>query len=133
MALTERTAARQLVLPMRQAWLSELRAKLADLVATSMHYYVAGYDDRPDEEYRRLGLLEQHLKLLLDPGNVEHQRLVNAMRSAVEAIGGTGPKGHERFAEAHITLEKQARELVQREWASLQEPINLAFSSAAGA
>jgi len=123
MMITQRTSARQLVLPMPQAWLNELRTKLAELIAITMHYYVAGYDDRTDEEYRNLGLLEQQLKLLLDPANSAHQKLVRAIRNAVEAIGGVGPKGHERFAEAHLMFERLARELVQEEWASLQTPV----------
>ena len=33
--------------------------------AKSLHYYVAGFEDRTDDEYQRVVLLEQNIKLML--------------------------------------------------------------------
>lgn len=56
---SQRIASRQLVGPMRQAWINDLRAKLAELLSSALHYFVAGFEDRTDKEYRRLTQLEQ--------------------------------------------------------------------------
>ena len=112
---------KQMLLPIRQTWLSELRKKLADVLALSLHYWAAGFEDRTDEEYRELTVIQQEVKLLLDPHDPSHEELVGAIRNAVEAIQGRGPEGHDRFAEAHTRLEKLSRELVHHEWQRLIE------------
>lgn len=119
LATTNRNAVRQMLLPVRQNWLSDLREKLADMLATSLHYFVAGYDDRTDEEYRRLTLLEQQIKFLLDPNDFSHQELVNGVRDTVAALNLTGREGHDKFTDAHINLERISRELVHTEWQRL--------------
>lgn len=117
---TQLSAAWQLIIPIRQAWLSELRTRLAEMAGLSLHYFVDGFDDRTDEEYRRLQLLEQEIAFMLDIDNPEHQALLGAIRQAVEAIGGRrGPEDHDRFARAHTNLTELARRMVQAEWRSL--------------
>lgn len=44
-------ANKQIIAPMRQVWINNLRNLLAELASSALHYYVAGYEDRTDEEY----------------------------------------------------------------------------------
>src|SRR5216683_8062210 len=61
-------ANKQITAPMRQAWINSLRDLLAELTSSAQHYYVAGFEDRTDQEYQRLTLLEQKVRLMLNAG-----------------------------------------------------------------
>jgi hypothetical protein len=62
-------ANKPIIVPMRQAWINNLRDLLAELISSSLRYYVAGYGDRKDEEYQRLTLLEHKAQLMLNPND----------------------------------------------------------------
>lgn len=44
-------ANKQIIAPMRQAWINNLRDLVAELTSSALHYYVAGFEERTDEEY----------------------------------------------------------------------------------
>jgi Zn-dependent protease with chaperone function len=44
-------ANKQVVAPMRQAWINNLRDVLSELLSSALHYYVSGFEDRSDAEY----------------------------------------------------------------------------------
>ena len=77
---------KQITAPMRQAWINKLRELLAELTSSALHYYVAGFEDRTDEEYQRVTLLEARIQLMLNPNEEDHQRLEVLMRRMVSEI-----------------------------------------------
>lgn len=50
---------------MRQAWINNLRDLLSEITSSALHYYVAGFEDRTDQEYQHLTHLEYKIKLML--------------------------------------------------------------------
>ena len=66
---------KQIIAPMRQTWINNLRDLLAELTSSALHYYVAGFEDRTEEEYQRVSLLESKVRLMLNAKEDDHQRL----------------------------------------------------------
>ena len=62
-----RLANKQIVAPMRRARINVHRKKLAELSASTRHYFVAGFEDRIDAEYQRLTELEEEIVLMVNP------------------------------------------------------------------
>src|SRR2546422_7939219 len=79
-------ANKQIVAPMRQAWINSLRDLLAELTSTALHYHVAGFEERTDEEYRRLTLLEHKVAMMLNPLEDDHKRLEKLIRKMVSGL-----------------------------------------------
>src|SRR5688572_28614420 len=67
LASSPEVANKQIVAPMRQAWINNLRDLLAELISSALHYYVAGSEERTDEVYRRLTLIEHKVAMMLNP------------------------------------------------------------------
>jgi hypothetical protein len=84
--LSRRIASKQIVAPMRQAWINDLRDKLSELSSSALHYWNTGYEDRNDEEYKRLGLLEAEILFRINPHEIDHQDLLSAIRKMLFAL-----------------------------------------------
>lgn len=115
-------ANKQVIAPMRQAWINNLRDLLAELSSSSLHYYVAGFEDRSDQDYLRLTLLEHKVQLMLNPKEEDHRRLEQLIRTAISALNA-GPAGRENFEAVHPEIMKLSREVLKREWDRVREPI----------
>ncbi len=113
---------KQIIAPMRQAWINSLRDLLAELTSIALHYYVAGYEDRNDEEYQRVTLLESKIKLMLNAKEEDHIRLENLIRRMVAAIQYDSQKKDE-FPEIHTEVVALSRSILKREWDRVKEPI----------
>ena len=53
-------ANKQIVAPMRQAWINSLRDLIAEISSSGLHYYQAGYEDRKDEEKESQGDVDEN-------------------------------------------------------------------------
>ena len=60
-------ANKQIVAPMRQAWINNLRDLVAELTGKCAHYWEAGFEERHDDEYQRITELEHKLMLFINP------------------------------------------------------------------
>ena len=113
---------KQIIAPMRQAWINNLRDLLAELASSALHYYVAGYEDRTDTEYQRVTLLESKVQLMLNPGEDDHQRLEALIRKMIAAI--QYKKGQpDEFPDLHTEVVALSRRMLKREWDRVKEPI----------
>ena len=111
---------KQITAPMRQAWINKLRELLAELASSALHYYVAGYEDRTDEEYQRVTLLEINIQLMLNPNEDDHQQLEVLMRSMVTSIG---QQRSDEFPVLHTKVIALSRRILKREWDRVKEPL----------
>ena len=116
------TANKQITAPMRQAWINSLRDLLAELASNALHYYVAGFEDRKDEEYQRLTLLEHKVQLMLNPKEEDHKKLEQLVRKMMAALG-RGKEGDKDFVAFHPEVMRLSREVLKREWNRVKEPI----------
>jgi hypothetical protein len=123
-------ANKQIIAPMRQAWINNLRDLLAELISSSLHYYVAGYEDRKDEEYQYLTLLEHKVQLMLNPKEEDHQQLEALVRRMIQSIE-SGKGGTDAFPNIRTELISVSRDILKREWDRVKQPITLSLHSEA--
>ena len=116
------TANKKITAPMRQKWINKLRELLAELTSSAEHYYVAGFEDRTDEEYQRVTLLQAHIRLMLNSNEEDHQRLEVLMRRMVDEIQYEKGKKPE-FPDLHAEVIALSRKILKREWDRVKEPI----------
>jgi len=119
------SANKQIIAPMRQAWINRLRELLSEIASSALHYNVAGFEDRTDEEYHHLTLLEFKIRLMLNPHEDDHQQLEKLLREMVGMIGTRTMADDKKFWACHTALVALSRAVLKREWDVVKEPIGL--------
>jgi hypothetical protein len=85
-------AKRQIVSPIRQKWIDELREIISEYLSECEKLIVLAKDGLLNKEFTdkekltRLLYLEQKLKLLLNPKEAKHIKLLKVMNSLIEEI-----------------------------------------------
>ncbi len=113
--VTLKISKRQVVAPMRQAWINSLRELIAEITSTALHHHVAGHDEREDEEYKRLTELESKISLMLNLNEEDHKRLHDLIRIMLESIGAHMDRD-QTFQKAHTEIMSLSRSILKREW-----------------
>lgn len=116
-------ANKQITAPMRQAWINSLRDVLAELTSSALHYHVAGFEERTDEEYRRLTLLEHKVVMMLNPQEDDHKQLEKLIRQLVDALS-RGREAEAEFPDLHRDVVGLSRQIFKREWNRVKENID---------
>lgn len=126
-------ANKQIVAPMRQAWINNLRDDVAELMSSALHYFVAGFEDRSDKEYQRLEHLEHKLRLMLNPEEDDHNALEDHVRTMIASLE-RGKQEDQLFIINYDAALKLSRVIFKREWDRIKEPMRLHhLASEAGA
>ena len=112
---------KKITAPMRQAWINKLRELLAELTSSALHYYMAGFEDRTDEEFQRVTLLQAHIRLMLNPNEDDHRRLEELMRRMVIALFEKAKI--DEFPGLLVEVVTLSRKIFKREWDRVKEPI----------
>jgi hypothetical protein len=115
-------ANKQIIAPMRQAWINNLRDLLAELTSSALHYHVAGFEERTDEEYRRVTLLEHKVAMMLNLLEDDHKRLEELIRQMVSALE-RGREGEADFTNVHRAVMDLSRQIFKREWNRVRDRI----------
>lgn len=113
---------KQIIAPMRQAWINNLRDVLSEIISSALHYYVTGFEDRTEKEYQRVTLLESKVRLMLNANENDHQRLEVLIQKMIAAIQHEGGKKDE-FPDLHTEVVALSRTILKREWDRVKEPI----------
>lgn len=113
--LSARAAKRAMLGPMRQKWINDLRELLSEISSRCLHYYQAGYEDRTDEEYQHITLLEHRIIFMINQNEPEHTALVKTIREMVGALEG-GKDYDRNFIAAYEKLLKDGRDVLKQEW-----------------
>lgn len=108
-------ANKQIVAPMRQVWISNLRDILAELTSSAFHYYLAGFEERTDEEYLRVTLLQHKAAMMLNPLEEDHRRLEDLIRQLISSLDD-GLGSDLRFPGLHKDVADLSRQVLKREW-----------------
>jgi len=117
-------ANKQITAPMRQAWINNLRDLLAEITSSALHYFVAGFEDRTDEEYRRLLLLEDKIQMMLNPKEGDHKRLEQLIRTLISGLQ-RGERADGAFEVTLPAVKQLSREVLKREWDRVKGPIGI--------
>ena len=108
-------ANKQIVAPMRQAWINSLRDLIAEISSSGLHYYQAGYEDRKDEEYKRMTELEGKISLMLNFKEDDHKKLHDLIRKMLASLE-RGKEGDNIFISTHPEVLALSRDILKREW-----------------
>ncbi|MBI5888078.1 MAG: hypothetical protein HZB82_05125 [Deltaproteobacteria bacterium] len=117
-----KAANKQIVAPMRQAWINSLRDLIAEISSSALHYYQTGFEDRKDEEYKRLTELEGKISLMLNFREDDHKKLHDFIRNMLNSLD-RGKEGNNTFVEIHPKVLALCREILKREWNRVKEDI----------
>jgi len=115
-------ANKQIIAPMRQKWINDLRDLVAELASDSLHYFRAGHDFEGYKNFQRLTFLESKIQLMLNPNEEDHQKLewmIGEMLKALQA----GEKGRDNFIATHPEVMKLSRQVFKREWNRVRDKI----------
>ncbi|MGH7172474.1 MAG: hypothetical protein ACRELG_19520 [Gemmataceae bacterium] len=115
-------ANKQIIAPMRQAWINHLRDLLAELSSSTRHYWAAGFENRRDEEYQRLVFLQHKVVMMLNPLEADHLRLEELIRKMISSLE-RGREGEEDFWKAHRSVMDLSRQVFKREWNRVRDEI----------
>jgi hypothetical protein len=114
---------KQIIAPIRQNWINELRHTLADLNGKCAHYWAAGYEEREDEEYRYITEQIAKLELYINPNEREHVALLEHVKNMTNAIEGGSPERDKEFWLAHEASVKQSQLILKKEWERVKNEI----------
>ncbi len=80
-------AKREVVSPMRQQWINDLRAKIAEVMSTSHHFFIAWPgDESPESEqmeaetHKKMLFLYREIELMLNPKEPDHAALLEHLQ-----------------------------------------------------
>lgn len=107
---------KQIVAPMRQAWINSLRDLMAEFLAKSVHYWAAGYDNRTDKEYLRMEELQSKLHLMINPKEEDHNRLKEQVKIVVNYISSGNVRDDAVLQKAHKQAEELTQTILKKEW-----------------
>ena len=125
--LSRRVASKQIVAPMRQAWINTFREKLAELTGSAVHYWYnrplgAETKELGDEEQRRLTQLEHEIELFINPTEEDHKELLEAIRQMILVLErGSEEKG--RFNPAREKATMLGQKIFKTEWNRIKNDI----------
>jgi hypothetical protein len=110
-----RIAKRQIVDPMRQAWINELRKKLSKLMGSTSYFMARGLDMGQDEkDMRELAEIQQEILLTLNPREDDHKLLAEKIRMMMQAALVARDKN--RFIQLHGEVTELTQTILKREW-----------------
>jgi hypothetical protein len=115
-------ANKQIVAPMRQVWINNLRDQISEISSSALHYHLTGYEDREDNEYKRLAELEGKISLMLNFKEEDHKRLHDSIREMLSALY-KGKEDDHAFVAVHPKVMVLARDILKREWDRVKEEI----------
>lgn len=118
-----RTSEKQIISPIRQVWINELRIIITELTAKAAHYWAAGYEEREDEDYYRITELEHKLRLYVNPEEKDHSELLKKVRIMTNEIGANNVKMDKLFWEAHEAVMILSQQILKREWERVKNDI----------
>ena len=124
LAVSLEVANKQIIAPMRQAWINNLRDLISEIASNALHYFVSGFEDRTDQEYQHLIHLEYKIKLMLNPREEDHQQLEQLIAQMISYLqSGTRREQAAEFPACHEELIALSRDVLKREWDRVKEKI----------
>lgn len=114
---------KQIVAPLREAWISSLREKLAEISSIAWDYGqpVGEQKERKasTEDRRRAFLLQDEIELLLHPGEELHDALLKSIKEMIEACE---EEDQEQLSRAYATMMQRGQQVLGSEWQKVKAP-----------
>jgi len=118
-----RTTEKQIISPIRQNWINELRMIIVEITSKSAHYWVSGTDNRKDSEYYRITELEHTIRLYINPKEEDHLKLVKLIKQMTNELYSTKIENEVLFWKAHEQVLSLSQKILKREWERVKNDI----------
>ena len=107
----------------RQAWINTLRELIAECMSISGLIHLADWSQRPqgdfEEKMERLSFLISKIRLMINPKEEDHQRLVQLLSEIMKSLRerkANAPKNAAAGAKAVQELVPLSQAILKREW-----------------
>lgn len=118
-----KSANKQIVAPMRQAWINSLRDLIAEISSSALHYDRTWlFKNRTDAEFKRLTELEGKISLMLNFKEDDHKKLYDLIRDMLKSLNHE-KGGKNTFDVIYPEVLALTREILKREWNRVKEDI----------
>ncbi len=119
-----RIANKQIIAPIRQSWINELRGLLADITGKCSHYWASGYEDRSDAEYQYITESINKLNLYINPKEESHLKLIVYITEMHNALlSGSSTESDAEFWKSHKLSIDQSQFVLKKEWERVKNEI----------
>lgn len=119
-----RIANKQIIAPIRQTWINELRVLLADITGKCSHYWASGFEDRSDAEYQYIVESINKLNLYINPKEESHLKLVVFITEMHNALlSGSSTESDAAFWKSHQLAIEQSQIVLKKEWERVKNEI----------
>jgi len=119
-----RIANKQVIAPIRQSWINELRVLLADITGKCSHYWASGYEDRTDAEYQYITESINKLNLYINPKEESHLKLIVYITEMHNALlSGSSTENDAEFWNSHQLAIDQSQLVLKKEWERVKNEI----------
>lgn len=110
-----RVAHHQMLGPMRQAWINDLRRKLSVLIGRATFYGMAGqHPANAEDVLREMTEIQQEIELIINPRETDHQELVNAIAAMMKAYASKAPR--DEFISKQRQVVALTQKILKTEW-----------------
>jgi hypothetical protein len=125
-------ANKQIVAPMRQVWINNLRDKVADVLSTASWYYMSGRDpehleddmeEAGDRVEKRLRFRVQEVELMLNLPEEDHRLLHEKLNAVVECCFA-GSENYAEFPHRIREASQVCQRVLKREWNRVRAKID---------
>ena len=122
-------ANKQVIAPMRQAWINSLRDQVSEFLSLSLWFYISGMHDenvdfQPDDEgveednqklktERKLSFLQTKIEFMLNPSEKDHALFITHLS---HCKNGAITSGKNNFSEHHKAASALCKKILKREW-----------------
>jgi hypothetical protein len=120
-------ARRQIVAPIRQKWIDELRDLITEFLSTAQILVVVNQsngilnqDDVDKEAYKNMLSIERKLTLMLNPNEQLHIQLMDHIRDLLDKTEHGTPNLLE-FGPVVIKVTETAQEILKEEWVRVKK------------
>ena len=121
--MASRNSKREIIAPMRQAWINSLRDRLAEFMSLLMHYAIGEASgtsrDFSSNDYKVIHKLQTSIELMLNPTEDDHKKLDVLMGEMVLAV--QSQCGRMEFPDLYKRMRVLARRILKTEWNRVKE------------
>lgn len=129
--ITLQIANKQILAPIKKEWVESLQKHIAEILSTSLWYYVSGQDENiiisgEEEEHdnetqkvvRKLLFIMSQIELMLNQKNNEHMALLMSLKKMKASIFEGGD--HIKFPDYHEETVKICQNLIKNEMSRIE-------------
>lgn len=124
LSATTAIAKKNIVAPIRQNWINELRLILASLTTTCAYFWTEENEKRRESYHLEVRALIGKLELYINPNEKDHQELLKRVVRMESSMFGKDEAGHiSGFWLAHRETIEQSQKILKQEWERVKHEI----------